>query len=75
MYITIKSIMFVVDDCPPLLTLTRVNALLAFRSLALTSLHGPLATNYAIAVTESKTGIWMKNLYLFLSKTIDSLSL
>ena len=31
-YITLKSVMFDVDDCPPLLTLTRVNALLAFRS-------------------------------------------
>ena len=29
---TFQSIMFDVDDCPPLLTLTRVNALLAFRS-------------------------------------------
>ena len=32
MYITLKSVMFDVDDCPPYLTLTRVNALLAFRS-------------------------------------------
>ena len=32
MYITVKSIMFDVDDCPPLPTLSSVNALLASRA-------------------------------------------
>ena len=32
MYILIESIMLDVNDCPPLLTLTRVNVLLVFRS-------------------------------------------